>query len=365
MALFRALPKVDLHRHLEGSLRLDTLWEFHRRNRQRLHAGFESLRSAYTVAQGERPGFQGFLARFAGLRFRFGGVEALERVAAEAVADAAADGVVHLELRFSPAFWALRMRPPPGARRQGTDARKQPAGRSSVTLEEAEEAAEAVVCGARRESARRGLSVAFVLSLKRDLGVAANKPQARLLHRPVGREFAGLDLAGDEAFLAGPFVDIFRDWKAAGRGITIHAGEDPRGAGAENVRRALLELGADRIGHGVQARGDRELLALLAQRGTALELCLTSNVQTRACRSFRAHPLGTMLAAGVAATINTDDPAISQTTLSHEFLQATARCGLSFSQLLACTLNAAKSAFLAPAAKAALARRIRSGWAMG
>jgi len=344
-------------------LRLQTLWELHCRNRQRLHASFAALTAACTVPQGARPGFQGFLRRFAGLRFRFGGAKALERVAAEAVADAAADGVVHLELRFSPAFWALRTRPPSGARRKRAGDSEQPADRGSVTVEEAEQAAEAVVRGARREAAQRGISVAFILTLKRDLGAAANEPQTRLLSRPVGREFAGLDLAGDEAFSATQFVDFFRDWKAAGRGITVHAGEDPHSAGGANVRRAVLELGADRIGHGVQARQDSELLALLARRRIALELCLTSNVQTRACRGFRDHPLRTMLAAGIPATINTDDPAVSQTTLSHEYLRATARCGLSFSQLLACTLNACLSAFLAPAAKAALARRIRSGWA--
>jgi len=361
LALFRALPKVDLHRHLEGSLRLETLWEFHCRNRQSLHASFDALRKALTVPRQSRPGFQGFLARFAGLRFRFGGVAALERVAAEAVADAAADGVIHLELRFSPGFWALRMRSPPGDRSRGIGGSERTA-RRSVTTAEAEEAAEAVVRGARREAARQGIGVGFILTLKRDLGIVANEPQARLLNRPVGREFAGLDLAGDEAFPASQFVDYCREWKAAGRGLTLHAGEDPHGAGAENVRRAVVELKADRIGHGVQARQDKDLLVLLAGRKIALELCLTSNVQTRACRGFRDHPLRMMLAAGVAATINTDDPAICQSTLSHEYLQAAACCGLSFGQLLACTLNAARSAFLASAAKAALIRRIRGGW---
>lgn len=354
LGLLRALPKVELHRHLEGSLRLSTLWEFHCRNRQRLHSSFESLRDACTVAPGVRPGFQGFLAHFPGLRFRYGGLEAVERVAAEAVADAAADGIVHLELRFSPIFWALRMRRAAGGKEQTL--------RRRVQVEEAEGAAEAVLRGARREAAERGISVAFIVTLKRDLGVAGNEPQARLLERPIGRELAGLDLAGDEAFGQGQFVGFFRDWKAAGRGITVHAGEDPHGAGADNVRRAVLELGCDRIGHGVQARKDRKLLGLLARRKTALELCLTSNVQTRACRGFSDHPLRRMLAAGIAATINTDDPAISQTTLSREYLRATVRGGVSFSQLRTCTLNAARSSFLPAQAKVALAERIRSGW---
>ncbi|MGD0091929.1 MAG: adenosine deaminase family protein [Planctomycetota bacterium] len=367
LTLLRALPKVDLHRHLEGSLRLETLWEFHCRNGQRLHASFEALKAACTIPRGVRPGFQGFMARFPGLRFRFGGVEALERLAAEAVSDAAADGVVHLELRFSPVFCALRVRGPAATKpqRRARARTGSPGGRPSdlkVTPEEAELAAAAVVRGARREALRRGISVGFIVTLKRDLGIAANEPQARLLERPVGRELAGLDLAGDEAFPAADFAPYFREWKAAGRGLTIHAGEDPGGAGADNVRHAVFELGADRIGHGVRAHQDKELLGLLARKGTALELCPTSNVQTRACRSFRAHPLKALLAAGAAATINTDDPAVSQTTLSRECLLAATRCGLSLGELRACTLQAACSAFLGPAAKAALARRITAGW---
>src|SRR3954451_8176841 len=98
----QALPKVELHRHLEGSMRVKTLWEFHQAWRQTLHAGFEALQRACTIPEGETPGFKAFLARFDGLRFSYGGTESLKRIAAEAVEDAASDGVVHLELRFSP-----------------------------------------------------------------------------------------------------------------------------------------------------------------------------------------------------------------------------------------------------------------------
>jgi adenosine deaminase len=347
----RALPKVDLHRHLEGSLRLSTLWEFHRRNKQTLHASFAALKAACTVAPGARPGFAGFLARFPGLRFRYGGADALERIAAEAVADAAADGVVHLELRFSPVFCALRIRPVAGAR----------APSDLATIAEAERATEAVVRGARAEAARRGISVAFVVTLGRHFGAAFNECAASLLHRPIGRAIAGLDLAGNEAFAAEEFAPFFREWRAAGRGITIHAGEDAAGAGAQNVR-AALALGADRIGHGVQAICDAALVALLARKRTVLEMCPTSNIQTRACRSLRAHPAKRLLAAGVRVAIGSDDPAISQTCLSLEYFRAARYCGLSVSELRACAINAARGAFLPDAERAALVKWIVAAW---
>ncbi|MCY3021523.1 MAG: adenosine deaminase [Planctomycetota bacterium] len=353
LALLRALPKVDLHRHLEGAFRIETLWDFHCRNRQRLHASFAALQAACTVPPGQRPGFRGFLARFSGLRFRYGGPDAIERLAAEAVADAAADGVAHLELRFSPPFAARRMKEP---------LPPDTAGSAVDTLAEVELAADAVVRGARREAARLGISVAFVVTLNRNYSLAVNRPAVQLLMRPVGAALSGLDLAGDETLPARFFADFFRQWKAAGRGITIHAGEDARAGGADNVRQALTQFGADRIGHGVRAWEDGRLVAALANKRVTLELCPTSNVQTRACPSFRAHPLKALLAAGVPATINTDDPATSRTTLSREYLRAAVNCGLGWSALRSCALHAAHAAFLSPAARDALAERLSAAW---
>lgn len=344
----RALPKVDLHRHLEGAMRLETLWEFHQQQKQNVHASYDSLASACTIPENDAPGFRAFLARFDGLRFTYGNAEALERLAAEAVADAADDGVIHLELRFSPVFYARRMKAP-----------GHPAAVDS--LEEVERAAEAIVRGAQGEAARRNVSLSFIITLARHFGAAVNQPAVELLRRPVGAALAGLDLAGDESHPAKEFVPCFKKWKAAGRGLTVHAGEDPQGDAHKNIVEAVRTLKAGRIGHGVRA-SDRDLLRRLAQGRVVLEMCPTSNVQTQACASFESHPLRKFLDAGVAATINTDDPAISQTTLSGEYLRASRDCGLSWYQLRECALNAARAAFLPQNARDALSDRIDTAW---
>lgn len=349
LELLRALPKVDLHLHLEGALRAETLWDFHRRQKQTLHGSLEALQSAYVLSDGSPHDFLHFLSRFAATRFRWGGVEALERVAGEVVSDAADDGVVHLELRFSPVFAARRMK----------DAS---ATETIETVDEIETAAAAVVRGAQQEAARRGISVGFVVSLGRHFGVAVNRPSAELLTRRVGGELAGLDLAGDESFAATPFAEFFRDWKGQGRGVSVHAGEDPRGPGAANVHEAVCDFGADRIGHGVRAIEDAGLVAELARRQIALEMCPTSNLQTGACASLAEHPAKRLLEAGVRVTINTDDPAISGTTLSREYLRALDDCGLNWPQLRQCALNAAQAAFLPAGPKAALMARIERAW---
>jgi adenosine deaminase len=189
-----------------------------------------------------------------------------------------------------------------------------------------------------------------------------NKPSADLLHRPVGKHFCGIDLAGDESFPAREFKPAFDDWKAAGRGITIHAGEDPNGPGAANVSEALRSLSADRIGHGVRAIENPELVESLRNTRTTLEICPLSNVQTQASKNFEMHPLKSLLAAGVLTTINTDDPAISATSLSEEYARAHLDCGLSLDELRQCAINAAQATFLSKSEKDALVAKVSAGW---
>ena len=346
----RALPKVDLHRHLEGALRPRTLWELHCREKQNCHASLEALQNAYTISAGERPGFEAFLGRFNALHFKYGGEDALERMAAEAVADAAADGVIHLELRFSPVGFARRMQ----ERLLGVPAPFKSAA-------EVAGAVEALARGARGEARRQGISVAFIATIGRHFGAAANQPTAELPGHRVGAEFSALDLAGEERYAAAEFAPVFARWKEAGRGVTIHAGEDPNGLGAASVREAL-DFGADRIGHGIRAHGDPRTVERLARSGVALEVCLTSNFQTRACATLRVHPLRGLLEAGVCATLNTDDPAVSMTTLSGEYALAQEQCGLTPGQLRQCALNAAQAAYVPAAEKARLLRRISEAW---
>lgn len=342
---YRLLPKIDLHRHLEGALRLETLWEFHSREHQTLHGSEAALCAAYTVPPNSAPGLARFLARFDAPRFTFGGAREIERVAAEAVADAALDGVVHLELRFSPVFFARRFRDAP----------------RDLPPALVEDAAEAMVESAQTEAARRGIGISFIVTLGRHFGAAVNRPAAELLARPVAKHLAALDLAGDESHSAREFIPFFESWKAAGKGLTIHAGEDNRIPGAANVAEAL-DLGATRIGHGVRSILDPGLVARLVREQAVLELCPTSNVQTQACASYQTHPLKKLLSLGVRTTVNTDDPTISQTTLSEEYRYAVEACGLTQSELRECNLNAANAAFLNPEEKAKLVRRLDESW---
>ncbi len=325
------LPKVELHRHLEGSIRLDTLQEVAQIQRQPLPPEAD-LAGLVQVLPGDALNFNAFLAKFQTLRQFFRSPEIIRRISREAVIDAAAEAVRHLELRFTPL--AL-------SRLQGF-----------ALAEVMDWVAEAV----DEASQANGITTRLIASINRHESPAIAETVAALAVERMPRGIIGLDLAGNEAeFPAQPFIEIFRQAKAAGLRITAHAGE---WSGAANVRQAIEELGADRIGHGVRVLEDDGVIALARQGGVVFEVCPTSNHHTGVVTELKAHPLARMLAAGLKVTLNTDDPAISRIDLSHEYHLAVDKLGLSHPQLVHCIRTAAQASFLEPEARAQLAARL-------
>lgn len=319
---FRLLPKIDLHRHLEGSIRFDTFVELARE--VGLGAPKPELRRR-TSMRGEKPGFRRFLSKFELYRGLYPSRDWIERVAFEAAEDAKKDGVIHLELRFSPTHFGRRMKAT------------------------GEDVAEWVAQGARRA----GIGVTFIATFGRDFGVAGNEPTTRAV-RGTGL-FSGLDLAGDESVSAKPFVPLFRKLKLP---VTIHAGE---AGGPENVRQAIEEFGARRIGHGVQVLKDRALAELSRKLRVHYEVCLTSEVQTGAAPSWKSHPGIRMGSGGIWMSLNTDDPAVCGVALSGEFGRAH-KAGWDRALLAEVAADAGMAAFLPSSEKTRLRARILNAW---
>jgi adenosine deaminase len=166
----------------------------------------------------------------------------------------------------------------------------------------------------------------------------------------------GVDLAGDEVnFDARPFVPIFRQALEAGLGVTIHAGE---AGGAENVRQAVVEMGATRIGHGVRSIENSDVIKLLRDRNVTLEVCPTSNLQTGVMHNFSHHPLRDLYMLGVPVTLNTDDPSVSDTTLTDEYLVALMAMGINMKHLRRMIGNALRAAFLDEAGRQTLEAQV-------
>lgn len=323
--MMHRLPKVDLHRHLEGSLRLSTLTDIAREHGVDLPSYEIDALRPYVQITDDPPDFLTFLEKFRLLRRFYKTPEAVARIAYEAVADAAVDNVRYLELRFNPA--AL-------ARAQGFSF---------------EEVTDWVIAAVDQAQQDYPIAVRLIVTIVRDEEASNAERIAQVAIDRCNGGIVGLDLAGDELnFEAQPYVHLFQSAHAKGLGITIHAGEVGEAA---NIEQAVREMAARRIGHGVRAIENSNVIRLLREEKVCLEICLTSNLQTGVVRNFGHHPLRDLHELGVLVTLNTDDPSVSDTTLTDEYLVAVIAMGLSLKHLRTFNLNALRAAFLTEAAR--------------
>ncbi len=331
--LYKRLPKIELHRHLEGALRLSTMIDISKLHRLELpHDDVEEFRSLVQVVKSDPYTFQNFLSKFATLRHFYQSEEAITRIVYEAVEDAAADNIRYLELRFTPV--AL------------TRIKDFPLG----------EAMDWVIETVDEASSRYGIQTNLIASINRHEPLSLGEEVAQLAVDRMNRGVIGLDLAGGEADFPGEeFAPLFQSAKEAGMRITIHAGE---WGGPELVKLAMDTLGAERIGHGVRVMEDPNTVAEARERQIPFEVCPTSNYQSGVVTGLHLHPLPAMIAAGLNVTVNTDDPGISQITLSDEYEVSCDQLGIPMSTLKTLILNAAHASFLSEEEKAALIESI-------
>lgn len=317
---YAALPKVDLHRHLEGSLRLTTMLDIARQHGVTVPVSMLNLSGLVQVQDQDPMTFTNFLDKFKTLRLFYKSPDVIHRVTAEAVEDAARDNVHYLELRFTP-----------------------------VALSRAEgfplhDVMEWVIASSQEAAQKYNIKVGLVASVNRHESPELAEQVAWLAADHIKNGLRGLDLAGNEAeFTADPFYGIFREAKQSGLHLTIHAGE---WGPAEGVRDAIENLGAERIGHGVRVLEDANVTALARERGVIFEVCVTSNFQSGVVNTLEEHPLPRMLAEDLKVTVNTDDPSVSRITLSHEYQRICENLKVPTERLKACILLAAQSAFL-------------------
>ncbi len=321
----RELPKVQLHCHLEGTLRAPTFIELARRRGVPLTyraARDQSVdESGYHFAD-----FQAFLLTFAAVSRSLAAPDDYFRLAREYVEDALAQNVMHAEVFISPSVWQFF--------HPDIDVR--------ACLEAIRDGLE--------PARHHDVEIALIVDLTRNFGPQKAMATANLATQLTDLGVVGIGLGGDEAnFPAAHFEEAFQYARAQGLHCVAHAGE---ASGPQSIWSAIDVLKAERIGHGVRAIEDPALLDALKARGIALEVCPTSNFLTGVVPRGHGHPLTELDAAGCTVTIDADDPAMFDTTLSREYEFV---CGLAGDEALVRFIrNAIDAAFAGTQRKAAL-----------
>ncbi|NUO62481.1 MAG: adenosine deaminase [Gemmatimonadaceae bacterium] len=329
--LLRRLPKAELHCHLDGSVRPATLLDLAREQGVSMPAATpEALREFMIVRDAHN--LEEYLARFDITLSVMQTEASLERTAYELAEDAAAEGVRYIEVRYAP---VLNVR---GGLSLGAAVEAPLRGLARAERDHAI-VGRVIICGLRNMSPEVSLELSRLAVAYRDRGVV------------------GFDLAGGEmGNPASVHAKAFEHARCNDLACTCHAGE---GAGADSVRQAVHVCCANRLGHATRLIEDESLTEYVNDRRIALEICLTSNVQTRATDSYETHPLRQYYERGLNVVLNTDNRLMSGVTLVDEYEHAT-RLGFEFDDLARMALNGFESAFLPFEERAVLVERARA-----
>ncbi|MDO6446100.1 adenosine deaminase [Colwellia sp. 1_MG-2023] len=324
------LPLIDLHRHLDGNIRAKTIWQLAQNHNITLPVSqFEDFIPYVQIIDSE----SNLLAFLQKLDWGVAVLKTLDdckRIAYENVEDAFNAGIDYAELRFSPYYMA----------------KSHQLNTSDVVA--------AVIDGVRLGMKDYDVKINLIGILSRTFGVekCQHELNAILDHK---QAITAVDLAGDEYNFPGElFVEHFNQVKKADLQVTIHAGE---AAGSESIWQAIQALNARRIGHGVACQHDEKLMDYMRDNHIAIESCITSNYQTGTVTNIDNHPIKTFLANDLLVCLNTDDPAVQNIELKHEFSLASSQLKLTDSQISQLQQNALKASFLSENEKQALLKQ--------
>jgi adenosine deaminase len=330
-AFVAAIPKVELHLHLEGAIPLETLLAFIRR------AGTEP--EVRTVDDLRRrlayPDFQSFLDTWVWKNTFITEVEDFEGMTYDVLAELHAQNVPYVEMHYSPGDYRDR----------------------GFTFDDV---TGAVLAGAARARNDFGIRSAFIVDLfwGTDADVAWGWMEEATPY--LGRGVVGIGMGGNEGKSpARERAEVYREARRRGFRLTAHAGE---ALGPESVRAVIEELEVERIGHGVRAIEDASLLDLLRERRLPLEVCVTSNVMTGVYPSAAAHPIKSLFEQGLMVTVNADDPTMFHTTLSGEYLVLLREVGFTPAEVRTLSLNGVEAAFLPEDDKRRMKQRFEEEW---
>ena len=325
--LVKKLPKAELHCHLDGSLRVETILDIAAKEGVELPSTDPQILRSMLAVGADCPDLETYLKTFDITCSVMQSAESLLRVTYELAEDCAAENIRYLEIRFAPILHTNR-------------------GLKLV------EVISAVLKG--KEQAERNLNIKIGIII---CSLRHNNPEESIIAAELAVAFknkgvVGFDLAGAEKdFPARDHKEAFSMIIKNNINTTVHAGE---GYGPESIHQALHHISANRIGHGTRLRENGDLLNYVNDHRIPLEMCITSNVQTKAVDALDHHPIRFYFDYGLRVTLNTDNRLVSNTTLTDEYMIAIREFGFNAEELKYLVLNGFKSAFCGYATKVEL-----------
>lgn len=327
------MAKVQLHLHLEGAVRPESiLEEAARQNLEPPAASVEELKAKISMKPGE--GLLAFLKKFDPFRFMFADVDSLKRLAYEAVEDNAKENVRYVELRMNP------LKSPDRVDIGGV--------------------LDAILEGINSAEKDLGVKANFIVSLNRSYSVDSAMEVVKAAVERKENGIVGIDLAGDEInHPPEKFTEVFKYARDNGLRVTVHAGE---AVGPSSIEGAIDHLKAERIGHGVRLHEDKESVARVRDEQIHLEMCPHSNYLLNIVPGMKAYPIKYYTNEGISCSLSTDDPGIFDVTLTQEHNEQARQNGFSLQQLQQLNLNAARAAFLPMVEKETLIAELEASY---
>ncbi len=316
-------PKIDLHLHLDGSFRPETVWELVNEQNVPMPVGTLENYIAWMDEHAHSGSVNEFLEMFAAPLQVMQDEKSIIRITKELVEDIAKQGLVYAEIRFAPQLHTNK----------GLSQRQ---------------AIEAVLEGARigmeeNPSIKIGIICCMMCQGAETVNWDANMETATIVHEYLDKGVVCLDLAGAEGFVPlSNFALLFQVAKDLGTPLICHAGDSQDWVTVKDA----IEMGARRIGHGHHVYENPELSRYCADHEIALEICPTSNIQCQTRKTFELHPAYNLYMLGVPVTINTDNMTMSDTTLDDEYDHCLKEMGFSYEDLILMNINSAKYSFM-------------------
>ena len=312
------MPKVELHLHLDGSVREETVWEL--LNLEGNDIPYKSLEEFSKVlgVEGKCDSLKEYLKAFDYPLKVMQDKENLIRISKELIEDLSKEGVIYAEIRFAPILH----------RQKG------------LTIEEV---IEAVITGIKEGENEFGVKSSLILCAMRGFSRDDNMDMIKSGAKYLGKGVVAADLAGNEHdYPPEESKDIFDLAKSLGYHITIHAGETGK---EENIIKSIHITHAERIGHGIYAYKNPKIYDILKKEDITLEMCPTSNLNTSAVDNLEKHPIRKYFDEGIKITVNTDNMTVSRITLEEEMYNLNEKLGFSYEELMKLMKNAVNASF--------------------